>query len=79
MITIEALGRNITLVRTAPTVTILVSYQTPVAALVVGKGYLRTDKHHSVTTSRHITGWLPVDAVVTTVPQDELDSLLEIN
>jgi hypothetical protein len=65
------------LVRTAPTVTILVSYKTPVAALVVGKGYIRTDKHHSVTTERHIIGWLPIKAVVTRVPQDELDALLE--
>lgn len=37
---------------------ILVSYQTPVAAYVLGEGWFRTEEFHSVTTSRHINQWL---------------------
>lgn len=51
------------------------SYNTPVAALILGKGYIRTDRRYSVTTSKHIGQWLGgVDAK--TVPQAEIDSLL---
>lgn len=35
-------------------VTILYSYQTPVAAFVPGKGGLCSNKHYSTTTSRHV-------------------------
>jgi hypothetical protein len=38
---------------------ILVSYQTPVAAIRYnGTGALRTSEFHSVTTSKHINQWL---------------------
>jgi len=37
---------------------ILFSYKTPVAAYVFGKGYFKTDKFWSVTTSRHINKWM---------------------
>ncbi len=37
---------------------ILFSYKTPVAAYVFGKGYVKTDKFWSVTTSRHINKWM---------------------
>ncbi len=37
---------------------ILFSYRTPVAAYVFGKGYVKTDKFWSVTTSRHINKWM---------------------
>ena len=37
---------------------ILFSYKTPVAAYVFGKGYVKSDKFWSVTTSRHINKWM---------------------
>ena len=50
------------------------SYNTPVAAFIPGKGYVRTEKKWSTTTSKHINQWLDgFDA--TPVPQSELDAL----
>lgn len=37
---------------------ILISYSTPVAAFIQGKGCFRTEKKFSVTTSKHINQWL---------------------
>ena len=37
---------------------ILFSYEVPVAANEVGKGFYKTSKFHSVTTSKHINKWL---------------------
>ena len=37
---------------------VLFSYRTPVAAYVFGRGYVRTEKWWSVTTSRHINKWM---------------------
>jgi len=39
------------------------SYKTPVAAYLPEKGYVRTSKFYSVTTSRHINKWLPTKDV----------------
>ena len=39
------------------------SYKTPVAAYLPDKGYVRTAKFYSVTTSRHINKWLPTKDV----------------
>ena len=39
-------------------ITVLFSYATPVAAHVEGRGYLKTEERHSVTTSRHINAFL---------------------
>ena len=63
---------------------ILFSYRTPVAAYVFGRGYVKTEKYWSVTTSRHINKWIKMDlpqagfvAVNTEeVPQDYLDNLV---
>jgi hypothetical protein len=55
---IRNIGNNQTEVETE-TATILVSYQTPVAAcLNDGTGFVRTNKKWSKTTSRHINKWL---------------------
>ena len=54
--------------------TILFSYNTPVAAFLSGKGYVRTEKFHSATTSGHISKWIGPGAVE--VPQAEIDTLL---
>ena len=63
---------------------ILFSYRTPVAAYVFGRGYVKTEKFWSVTTSRHINKWIDMDmpisgyVAVTTekVPQTYLDNLV---
>ena len=39
------------------------SYKTPVAAYLPEKGYVKTEKFYSVTTSRHINKWLPTKDV----------------
>lgn len=39
-------------------VTVLFSYATPVAAHVAGRGFLKTEERHSVTTSRHVNAFL---------------------
>ena len=41
---------------------IFFSYKTPVAAYIFGRGFVRTNKFWSVTTSRHINKWIGVDA-----------------
>jgi hypothetical protein len=53
---------------------VLVSYETPVAAIIDGVRY-RTQKKWSVTTSRHINQWLD-GAQAETKPQAFFDSLL---
>ena len=64
---------------------ILFSYRTPVAAYVFGRGYVKTEKWYSVTTTRHINKWIGMDmpvsgyVAVTTeeVPQTYLDNLVQ--
>ena len=53
---INSIRKNMTEI-TAKAGTVLVSYQTPVAACVDGKWY-RTEQYFSNTTSRHINEWL---------------------
>ena len=58
---------------------ILFSYRTPVAAYVFGRGYVRTEKWWSVTTSRHINKWLDLRYGETAkeVSQTYLDKLVQ--
>ena len=51
------------------------SYKTPVAAYLPEKGYVRTDKFWSVTTSRHINKWLGCVNNVSEIDQSILDNL----
>ena len=51
------------------------SYITPVAAYCPDKGYIRTAKYWSVTTSRHINKWLKDVNNVTEVSQEYLYEL----
>lgn len=51
------IGSNVTTIEVGDA-TILFSYDTPVAAHIVGRGFVRTSEHYSVTTSRHINKWL---------------------
>lgn len=53
---VKAIGSNRTEVHTNRGI-VLVSYETPVAALYDGEFY-RTAKRWSVTTTRHINAWL---------------------
>ena len=57
---------------------VLYSYSTPVAALVPGKGWIRTEQFYSTTTSKHINAWLRKNCggTVQTVPQWDLDQLV---
>jgi len=58
---------------------ILFSYGVPVAAYIPGRGYLRTAKKWSMTTTRHINAWFAEIAEgyeVEEVSQDTLDYLL---
>ena len=54
---------------------IFFSYRTPVAAYLPEKGYVRTEKFWSVTTSRHINKWLGGVNNVSEISQDILDNL----
>lgn len=74
MIRIEKINANATIVHTSRA-SVLVSYSTPVAAYILGRGYVRTNQFHSVTTSRHINKWL-AGAEAEAVPQAELDALM---
>ena len=56
---------------------ILFSYRTPVAAYVFGRGYVRTEKWWSVTTSRHINKWIGKDVTTEEVSQTYLDNLVQ--
>ena len=61
------------------TTEIFFSYETPVAGYSDKLGYVKTDKHYSSTTTRHInkylSGVLPEN--ITTVDQSVIDDLLK--
>lgn len=58
-------------------VSILVSYETPVACHIEGVGYFKTSKKWSKTTSRHISQWLrEAPATIAEKPQEFFDNLL---
>lgn len=54
----------------------LISYETPVAALIPGIGWVRTDKFWSKTTSKHINQWLEGNDAEC-IPQEQLDAYLD--
>jgi len=73
---IEHIGSNQTEVERGH-LTILVSYQTPVAVWDrKEKIYFRTSEKYSRTTSKHINRWIPEDAEVFTMPQGYFDNLM---
>lgn len=64
--------------------TILFSYKTPVAYHKAGISYFKTNKHWSVTTSKHITQWLKINGYDPKyskgpylVEQEDLDNLVK--
>ena len=53
------------------------SYQTPVAGFVPGLGWIRTATTYSVTTSRHVNGYLAnTVGKVTVLQQAEFDKVI---
>jgi hypothetical protein len=75
---VQPIGSNQTQVSLADGTEVLFSYSTPVAALVPGKGWMRTEKTYSVTTTKHVNRWLRKNCggTVETVPQWDLDQLV---
>ncbi len=75
---VQPIGSNQTQVSLADGTEVLFSYSTPVAALVPGKGWIRTATKWSVTTSKHINAWLRKNCggEVAVVPQWDLDQLV---
>ena len=75
---IQQIGSNQTEVSLADGTEILFSYSTPVAALVPGKGWIRTAFKHSATTTKHVNAWLRKNCggTVQDVPQWDLDQLV---
>lgn len=71
---LNPIGSNRTVLSLDNGTEVFFSYKTPVAAFVPGKGYVRTDRKWSVTTSKHINAWL--NGPAETVPQAYLDSLV---
>ena len=54
---------------------VLFSYETPVAAYVPERGYIKTSYKCSQTTSRHINRWCPDSVFI--VPQQAISALVE--
>ena len=61
-------------------ISVLFSYETPVAAYCEDRGYIRTSTKYSVTTSKHINYWLNnvmgAPTVVDEVEQDTLNKIV---
>ena len=79
---VQQVGSNQTEVTLADGTCILYSYATPVAALVPGKGWIRTAQQWSATTTKHVNAWIRknrgtyVIGDVASVPQWDLDQLV---
>lgn len=71
---VSSIGSNQTEVSLSGGVRVLISYQTPVAAYVPGRGYLRTSGN-TPTTSRHITMWMG-KGVGTVVSDQEIQDIV---
>ena len=69
-------GHNMTELSLADGTDVLFSYETPVAAFVPERGYIRTETHYSATTTRHINKWLGGHAADESVPQSVIDALV---
>lgn len=53
---------------------VLYSYATPVAVYIPGLGFLKTSRKWSVTTTRHVNGWLKTNnyPIAQSVEQNEI-------
>lgn len=60
--------------------TVFFSYDTPVAAFVAGRGFLRCGERYSKTTTKHINAWFAKNGAAlhgTVVPQQEIADLMK--
>lgn len=76
---VQPIGSNQTEVSLADGTCVLFSYQTPVAAPgSPGKGWIRSAKKWSATTTKHVNAWLRKNCggEVQSVPQWDLDQLV---
>ena len=76
---IRPAGSNMTEVEFGD-ITVLVSYSTPVAAVVPGQGVLRTEKWFSGTTTKHINKWIKANfptATQTSVAQTDIEQIFD--
>ena len=71
---VQSLGANKTQVDLADGTSVFFSYKTPVAALVPGRGWIRSSTRYSVTTTKHINQW--IEAPATEVDQWDIDQLV---
>ncbi len=55
---VTPISANQTQISLADGTEVLFSYRTAVAALVPGKGWIRTEEQYSRTTSKHINRWI---------------------
>jgi hypothetical protein len=72
---IKQLGSNQVEVVIPGKARVLFSYNTPVAAFIEGRGWVKTNRFYSVTTSKHINKYLQ-GLEYETVEQSELDELV---
>ena len=86
MLKLKNLAPNQTELHLGDDLTVFFSYETPVAAFVSGKGYMRTEEKYSKTTTKHINQWFqravrsgPYRAFnPVTVPQYQIDALVNV-
>ena len=73
---LNVIGPNQTLVH-LHVGSIFFSYETPVAAYVSGRGYVRTEQKFSKTTTKHINKWLD-GCKAEVISQSEIEALAEV-
>ena len=74
-VTLRAVGKNQHVLDIRGRAAVLFSYNTAVAASVVGYGWLRHEKPQSATTARHISAWVAPNAL--RVPGHVIESVLQ--
>lgn len=75
---LHLVGRNMTQLNISNGMSVLFSYETPVAVYLSNTDTaIQTSKFWSVTTSRHIRTWLG-ETKATLVPQDTIESLVTV-
>lgn len=72
----RTIGSNVCELELRDGTRVLFSYRKPVAAYIIGRGYIRTAERFSNTTSKHITQWLN-GAKAETVPQSDIFAITE--
>lgn len=90
MIKLKTIGPNQTELNFDDGLVVFFSYETPVAAFISGRGYIRSEEKYSKTTTKHVNQWLDKQGIispqnvsyhhrtgdVTQVPQYQIDALI---